>query len=124
MPYADPIVRNAYFRKRWATLPRVREARQRWLAKNKDRMTRLRRECYERNKDRYDAVAAAAKKANPVRYAANYAVQTALRRGEIVKPSSYERCPFTGKLDAHHPDYAKPLDVVWLCRSCHKKEHV
>lgn len=27
------------------------------------------------------------------------------------------------KVDAHHPDYSKPLDVVWLCRLHHKQLH-
>jgi hypothetical protein len=23
----------------------------------------------------------------------------------------------------HHPDYDKPLEVVWVCRSCHLDIH-
>lgn len=34
-----------------------------------------------------------------------------------------EVCGRTRNVDAHHDDYAKPLDVRWLCRSHHRKLH-
>ena len=27
------------------------------------------------------------------------------------------------KVDGHHPDYSKPLEVIWLCRQHHKDIH-
>ena len=27
------------------------------------------------------------------------------------------------KTERHHPDYARPLYVIWLCRPCHLKLH-
>ena len=27
------------------------------------------------------------------------------------------------KTERHHPDYARPLFVIWLCRPCHLKLH-
>ena len=36
-----------------------------------------------------------------------------------------QKCEVCGdkKADAHHPDYSKPLEIVWLCRSHHRKTH-
>jgi len=47
------------------------------------------------------------------------AVQQALREGTLTRPGACIRCLSSCKPDAHHADYAKPLEVEWLCRSCH-----
>jgi hypothetical protein len=45
-----------------------------------------------------------------------------VRKGYIVKQPCC-RCGNT-KAQAHHPDYSKPLEIVWLCRACHMEgEH-
>lgn len=33
-------------------------------------------------------------------------------------------CSTTERVEAHHPDYTKPLDVIWLCPTHHRAEHV
>lgn len=44
----------------------------------------------------------------------------AIRRGLIKRASACERCGVvTCSLDGHHCDYAKPLEVKWLCQKCH-----
>ena len=58
---------------------------------------------------------------HPDRYAARTAVSNALRSGKLVKQS----CGMCGTVDnvqAHHPDYSKPLDVLWRCFKCHREE--
>ena len=34
-----------------------------------------------------------------------------------------EVCGSEKRIQAHHTDYSKPLEIVWLCSICHKKEH-
>jgi len=43
------------------------------------------------------------------------------RRGKLV-PQPCEKCA-AEKVEAHHDDYDKPLQVRWLCRSCHVEHH-
>lgn len=50
-------------------------------------------------------------------------VYQAVARGELARPSACERCGEPRRLDGHHTDYSRPLDVEWLCRACHRKEH-
>ena len=52
---------------------------------------------------------------------AKAAILRAFRSGALVRPGACSECGADCKPDAHHPDYSKPLDVVWLCRTCHAK---
>ena len=49
------------------------------------------------------------------------AVHSALRSGWIAKLPC-QVCGVTKHIQAHHPDYTKPLVVQWLCRLHHKQE--
>ena len=55
------------------------------------------------------------------RQQAHTAVAKGLRHGTIFK----EPCCRCGneKSLAHHDDYDKPLDIMWLCQPCHKQRH-
>ncbi len=46
-----------------------------------------------------------------------------LRDGKLIRPSQCECCGSECKPQAHHCDYSKPTDVMWLCKSCHVEWH-
>jgi len=62
---------------------------------------------------------------NPIAYGAHCVVSNALRAGRLVKPDECETsgCESADRLHGHHDDYAKPLDVRWLCPLCHRHWH-
>lgn len=43
----------------------------------------------------------------------------ALRNGSIIPLKYCEGCLREKKVEGHHPNYSKPLLVIWLCRQCH-----
>lgn len=55
----------------------------------------------------------------------------AIASGVLVRPSRCAECDGEGvaykdgraRIQAHHPDYNKPLDVMWLCKDCHHRWH-
>jgi len=43
----------------------------------------------------------------------------ALRNGAITPATECSVCGSSGAIHGHHRDYSRPLEVVWLCASCH-----
>jgi len=67
---------------------------------------------------------------NPHKRSAHMAVKHALERGQLVRPVTcsgtlgYAQINCTrDRPGAHHDDYSRPLDVIWLCRTCHRFRH-
>lgn len=54
-----------------------------------------------------------------VRILTNRAIELEL----LARPESCETCGESGRIEAHHYDYNKPLDVIWVCSVCHGKIH-
>lgn len=40
-------------------------------------------------------------------------------RVHVKAPTVCEGCALQRRLERHHPDYSKPLLVIWLCKPCH-----
>ena len=57
------------------------------------------------------------------RYHARYLVAKAIKQNKIKKPKTCELCGKEGRIEGHHEDYSKPLEVMWLCNQCHEKQN-
>ena len=55
------------------------------------------------------------RKANARSYANTY-----LRRGKIKRESC--KCGYQAT-EMHHENYDKPLEIIWMCRTCHLNTH-
>ena len=75
------------------------------------------------NKEKINSTIRRARERNPQRINATQHIFWALKLGILIKPEFCEKCEMKSKLQAHHDDYEKPLDVRWLCRICHNHEH-
>lgn len=56
------------------------------------------------------------------KYKAVTAVGNAIRLGKLTRQPC-EKCGSTTRVEAHHDDYSKPLDVRWLCHIHHGEHH-
>jgi len=46
-----------------------------------------------------------------------------VRKGRISKPDCCDVCKIEVEPQGHHPNYDDPLNVIWVCRSCHAYLH-
>ena len=59
----------------------------------------------------------------PEKYAARWAISNAIATGKITRPTICPSCSTEIFVEAHHPDYDKPLDIDWACSECHREIH-
>lgn len=91
---------------------KIREYYKNWYARNgRNRSVDYREAIYEWRSN------------NPLKYKAHKILNKAVRKGDIVKSTRCSNCDSQNRLSGHHEDYNKPLDVLWLCSSCHKLKH-
>lgn len=98
-----------YDRLRFKNDPKVKERQARY---QKTRECHLRKRAWsDRNKEKV---------------AAHIILNSAVRKGEIAKPSACEDCNQAKpprQIHGHHEDYSQPLSVNWLCPQCHASRH-
>lgn len=97
---------------------RARENAKRWVLKNPEKRKEIARRWVKKHgldKTRKDRAR------NPQKYKARTAVGNAIRDGKLKK----KPCCVCGSefVHAHHEDYGRPLDVVWVCVKHHKEIH-
>ena len=47
----------------------------------------------------------------------------AIKSGKLKRPDKCSECNKETTIHAHHPNYKKPLKIMWLCPKCHKNWH-
>lgn len=60
---------------------------------------------------------------NKMKHNARKKVLRAIESGKLIRPSKCELCGEELFCEAHHKDYNKPLEVIWLCKTCHENMH-
>ena len=108
---ADPDKFKEIDRLRYQNDPRVRERHRRYhkTEEGKASLRRSHKKWIEANEEKR---------------AAHILLNNAIRDGRAVKPEACGDCGKTDcRIEGHHDDYAKPLEVKWLCRECHLRHH-
>lgn len=90
-----------------------------WKKENPEYM----RQWHEQNKDKHAANIKRWHEKHPHYLKCHKEFRSALKQGKLFRPDRCSLCNREGKIEGHHHDYSKPLDVVWVCKECHNDIH-
>lgn len=105
---------------------KVREYKRKWDSDNIEKRRRYDKRWKQKDVNRYLALhLSSAKKyqsLNAEKVSARYHVKNAIDSGKLERLPC-EVCGSAYNIEAHHEDYSKPLDIIWMCRVCHNSYH-
>ncbi len=93
-----------------------------WRLTNPEKYKKLSKKSYIKNKVRIFEYHDNYRKDNPEKIFAYSKVAQAIRQKKL-KRQPCEVCGSTVRINAHHDDYSKPLEVRWLCPQHHMELH-
>lgn len=105
----------------WACKKCVRIKHREIYEGRKEKVRSQKKEYYLKNRDKFDEKSRKMVIERSPKYVARYLLRSAVSSGKVVKLAC-ERCGDI-KTQGHHPDYSKPLKVIWLCRKHHGEIH-
>jgi len=62
-------------------------------------------------------------KKHPLKQKARLELNRAVKFNGLYKPDTCSDCKKYKRIEGHHEDYSKPLEVIWVCRRCHFNIH-
>ena len=104
-------------------LPDILERMRIYHEKNKESVAKQKKEHYEKNKDKIIKRIRKYESENKEKVMAQKKIKYYKKRKYIIPPNECQLCERKGKTEAHHPDYSKPLDIIWVCKYCHNRIH-
>jgi len=119
----DPEKKKARWKRWWLrNLDQIRQMRR----KNSYKDRKVRRRWEENNREKRQKIAAKYAAKNPEKPRAYAILYYALKTGKLTRSAFCQHCGLVEKTQGHHhKGYSKEnqLNVVWLCKMCHKFEH-
>lgn len=94
-----------------------------YYSKNKENLYKKAKEWREKNLEKYEKSLKIHKENNLEKVRARKILNYHVNVGNMTKPIFCSNCQEKTKIEAHHENYLKPLDIIWLCRQCHKLIH-
>ena len=94
-----------------------------WQHANPEKHAATTKAWQQANPEKAGVYAKTARLRYPEKHRARAAVGIAIKAGTLTRPQECSLCNVSCVPEGHHDNYDEPLEVRWLCITCHKAHH-
>lgn len=120
--------RYAEYRKKWSenNPEKVKQSRNKYRENHPDRDKESQNRYKANNRPKILAKKKEHYKNNKIKHSASRHMNYLIKKGQLVRGGTCQECGTDKYIEGHHYSYRKEDwdKVVWLCSSCHRKEHL